>query len=149
MRPSLLIVAFVLSFSSLALARPDRPNQIPNGTIHRCATCHLDPGGGGLRTPFGYTVEDGFLLPDATVDWGPALAAIDSDGDGRSNGQELQDPTGSWRRGQPQPGDPALVTNPGVAQPRVPALTVWMRAGLGLALAFALSARRLRAWRYC
>ena len=47
------------------------------------------------------------------VVWGAALAVIDSDGDGFSNGEELQDPDGAWQNGQPAPGDPSLVTNPG------------------------------------
>ena len=36
-----------------------------------------------------------------------------SDGDGFSNGLELQDPTGTWRTGQPAPGVLANVSNPG------------------------------------
>jgi hypothetical protein len=30
-----------------------------------------------------------------------------------TNGEELLDPTGDWREGDPDPGDPADVTNPG------------------------------------
>lgn len=145
MRLSHLLFVVALFVPSSGLARPDRPNQIPNGTTQRCLNCHLSAGGGGLRTPFGLDIERDFLLPDATVDWGPALAGLDSDQDGRTNGQELQDPAGSWRRGQPQPGDPAAVTNPGVAEPRVPALGGWARAGLFLAFAGIASVRCRRA----
>lgn len=138
-----LLLLVVLLAPASALARPDRPNQIPNGTLLRCSNCHVNPQGAGLRTPFGLDVEHAFLLPDGTVDWGPALAALDSDQDGRSNGQELQDPTGSWRRGQAQPGDPAVVTNPGVAEASVPAMGAWARASLALALlAIAIVRRR-------
>jgi hypothetical protein len=140
--PLLLLLLVSVLFASPARARPDRPNQIPNGTLQRCSNCHLSQAGGGLRTPFGYDIEHSFLLPDGTVDWGPALAALDSDQDGRSNGQELQDPTGSWRRGQPQPGDPGAVTNPGAAETRVPALGGWSRAGLSVALAALVRRRR-------
>lgn len=42
---------------------------------------------------------------------GAELAAIDSDGDGFTNGEELQDAGGVWTSGDI--GDPALVTNPG------------------------------------
>lgn len=45
--------------------------------------------------------------------WGPALAKLDSDGDGFTNGQELQDPNGTWQHRQPNPGNINLVTNPG------------------------------------
>jgi hypothetical protein len=47
--------------------------------------------------------------------WGPDLAAKDSDGDGRTNGEELGDPAGAWKRGDPNPGDPGIVTRPGAS----------------------------------
>jgi hypothetical protein len=49
---------------------------------------------------------------------------MDSDGDGVSNGAELQDPAGTWTAGTANPGDPRLVTNPGVsdASPAIPFL---------------------------
>ncbi len=40
------------------------------------------------------------------VQWGPALAALDSDGDGFTNGEELQDPNGTWEVGSAAPGAP-------------------------------------------
>ncbi len=45
--------------------------------------------------------------------WTPELAALDSDGDGFTNGEELQDPNGVWTAGTADPGDINLVTNPG------------------------------------
>jgi hypothetical protein len=45
--------------------------------------------------------------------WGPALAGENADLDAATNGQELQDPTGTWHTGDPAPGDLALVSNPG------------------------------------
>jgi hypothetical protein len=89
--------------------------QIPNGSENGCANCHNNPGGGGPRNAFGIDVLNQFLDNSGNVEWGPALANLDSDGDGFSNGEELQDPNGTWRTGQPAPGDPALVTNPGNA----------------------------------
>jgi photosystem II stability/assembly factor-like uncharacterized protein len=72
--------------------------------------------GAGPRTLFGEDVFD--MLTNFTACeeefWGPALAARDSDLDGIPNGEELQDPTGAWTPGDPQPGDSELVTNPGV-----------------------------------
>ena len=54
-------------------------------------------------------MEERFLSPGALSSadalWGPELAALDSDGDGATNGQELGDPDGTWL-----PGDPAPVS---------------------------------------
>ena len=45
--------------------------------------------------------------------WGPELAALDSDGDGFTNGEELGDPDGTWQEGDAAPGDAADITHPG------------------------------------
>jgi hypothetical protein len=142
-------IALGLSFTNSAAARPFRVNQIPNGAINGCANCHINPAGGGPRNPFGTTVETSFLsTPGATgnVMWGPALAQIDSDGDGFRNGFELQDANGAWIIGQPAPGNPALVTLPGspTSQPlAVPALSTLASVLLALSLLIAgLHARR-------
>jgi hypothetical protein len=61
-------------------------------------------------------IEAGFLSEagyEGDVVWGSKLAALDADGDGFTNGEELQDPEGAWRLGDPQPGDPDAVTHPG------------------------------------
>ena len=78
-------------------ARPARVDQIPNGRALGCASCHVNPAGGGSRTPFGMAIENNYLVPrDRTgvVQWNAMLAMLDSDGDGVSNGQELGDPDG-------------------------------------------------------
>jgi hypothetical protein len=96
-----------------------RPDLIPNGTVNSCSNCHRNRLGGGPRTPFGEDVLPllrlGRTLCFDDVFWGPALAELDSDGDGRTNGEELQDPLGAWFRGARQPGNRNLVTHPGVA----------------------------------
>lgn len=100
------------------MARSFRVNEIPNGSVNACANCHVDPNGGGPRNDFGTEIENNFLdEPGASghVQWGPELAALDSDGDGFTNGEELQDPNGEWRPGDPQPGNPDWVTLPGDA----------------------------------
>lgn len=72
---------------------------VPNGGVYSCNTCHLT---GVFGQDFG----------DVDEQWTATLAAIDSDGDGYSNGTELLDPDGNWSEGDPDPGDPANVTNP-------------------------------------
>lgn len=96
-------------------ARPHRPAQVPNGSALGCALCHTNTFGGGARNAFGQMVEEGFLTSNdfnGDVIWGPELAALDADGDGATNGEELQDPDGTWSVGDPNPGDPEAVTLP-------------------------------------
>ena len=116
MKKYLLITATLalVASSGFLVARSPRTGQVPNGNVKACFTCHVTPG--GPRNAFGQEIEANHLsTPGAagTVQWSPALAALDSDGDGFSNGVELQDPEGTWTAGQPFPGDPTLVTNPG------------------------------------
>jgi hypothetical protein len=115
----LAVVAIFLGFGSSQTveARSSRVNQVPNGTVIGCATCHVDPAGGGTRNDFGKQVEANFLTAfDFTgqVMWGAELAALDADGDGVSNGAELGDPDGVWNPGD-DAGDPDLATRPGDA----------------------------------
>ena len=115
--PYIVLTVVFFSFTVL-ISRNFRVTQIPNGSINNCANCHNNPAGRGSRNPFGVTVQTSFLSsPGASgqVQWAPQLASIDSDGDGFTNGEELQDPSGSWSPGMPAPGNPALVTNPGNA----------------------------------
>jgi hypothetical protein len=89
-----------------AIARPFRPGQIPNGFVNACANCHVNPAGGGPRNAFGQLVEGEFLTASGisgNVIWNAALASQDSDGDGFTNGEELGDPAGAWRAGDPAP----------------------------------------------
>ena len=102
-----LLFAIQLQASSFRVA------QLPNGSKFGCANCHVSPNGGGPRNSFGQLVAAKYLDSQGSVVWGAALAAEDADGDGVSNGVELQDPTGAWRIGQTSPGVLNNVTNPG------------------------------------
>jgi hypothetical protein len=144
--PTLLLALFLLLLGGEAMARSFRVAQIPNGAVDQCLACHTSGNSGGSRNSFGTEIEQNFLSPPGafgSVVWGPALAALDSDGDGVDNGTELNDSSGAWAAGTPAPGDPNDVTNPGVADtspptpvPGLSALAIWILVGLlcGLAL---------------
>jgi hypothetical protein len=106
-----ILLAVVVLTSTVVISQSFRVTQIPNGGINSCQNCHISALGGGTRNSFGQAVENGFLNFQGNVQWGPQLAALDSDGDGFSNGVELQDPNGTWTGGST--GDPSKVTNPG------------------------------------
>ena len=104
-------------------AFPDRSFRIPNGLVNDCSNCHIDPDGGGPRTLFGKDVRK--ILDQKVCEelWCPDLAMLDSDEDGRTNGEELLDPDGLWIPGDDPPGDSRLVTHPGLPDslpPRAP-----------------------------
>ncbi len=112
----LLTVFFVIIINYTDIhSREFRAAQLPNGSINSCANCHVSPQGGGQLTSFGRTVSDDYLDNSGNVIWSSSLASRDSDGDGFTNGTELQDPEGNWTFGQPGPGDPEIVYNPGDA----------------------------------
>ena len=88
-----------------AAARSKRVRQVPNGSATSCNTCHT-AGGGSPLNPFGLEIATNFLTaagPAGDVVWGAELAALDSDGDGASNGAELGDPDGTWVAGDANP----------------------------------------------
>lgn len=100
-----------MGWGGQADARPARVDQIPNGGKLSCGSCHVNPEGRGPLTAFGDEINKNYLMPSGSrgrVNWNAALAMLDSDGDGVSNGRELGDPDGD---GTP---DPSIeVTNPG------------------------------------
>jgi len=110
-----LILFLGISLFQNADSRPFRADQIPNGSKNQCLNCHLSQLGGNLNV-FGQEILSNHLSSknaQGNVIWSEALAALDSDGDGFTNGQELLDPNGTWRIGQPDPGNPNNVGNPG------------------------------------
>ena len=109
-------------------ARTFRVNMIPNGFVYRCATCHVDRRGEGPRNAFGQAVEQRVTPNGREEFWRPELAALDSDGDGFTNGEELDDPRGtgaafagsdtvSFFGGQSQVSNPGDPNSPQAQQP--------------------------------
>ena len=68
---------------------------------------HLNPRGGGPLNPFGSDFSAG------GHSWTPQLCALDSDGDGKTNGEELGDPSCQWTSGQ-TPQFTTGITHPGL-----------------------------------
>lgn len=101
-----------LASLTFMIGRNFRVAKVPNGSKFSCNTCHTN-GGGTPLNPFGQDVSQRVTPGGNEVFWSPELAAMDSDGDGFTNGEELQDPNGLWTEGSPNPGDFSLVTQPG------------------------------------
>jgi hypothetical protein len=112
----LLSLLFFFLFVNNIFTREFRINQIPNGNKLRCSNCHISSNGGGSLNAFGTEVRNNFLTSknsNGNVIWNAALASKDSDKDGFTNGQELGDPLGLWKIGNPNPGNSDDVSNPG------------------------------------
>ena len=127
--PGLLLGA--LSIAAPASARPAFLSSIPNAHHQECATCHIST---SQDTPawnaFGLDVLGS--LVDGAPNW-PAIAALDSDCDGQTNGEELGDPCGAFRTGDPTaprldglgaPGDSSVLAT----TPDLPACTPHLKA---------------------
>jgi hypothetical protein len=114
MKKTILVSSAAILSAIIVDARPQRVMQVPN-TMNQCSTCHVSNQGGSLN-PFGEDVDQTMSQPGpgGVANW-QELFSIDSDNDGFTNGQELQDPNGEWTQGSPNPGDPNLVTAPGDA----------------------------------
>ena len=113
-----------------------RVSQLPNGSAIGCASCHVNPGGGGTLTPFGRDINNNYLTQpgrSGQVVWNAMLAMLDSDGDGVSNGQELGDPDGDGMADAniqvTNPGDPNSFVP---QQPVIPAVTSFVIGGVTL-----------------
>ncbi len=110
------VVAMGLGLGSQsAHAVQEYGDQIPNlVAAGGCdGLCHAAPGG-ALSSQLYLDLEAaGFV-------WNAAMANADSDGDGYSNGWELQDPSGTWISGTAYPGSAAFVSNPTLSGSRPP-----------------------------
>lgn len=109
-----LVAIFIVGSSADVEARFFRSDKAPNfeAVGAGCDMCHTS-GGGTPRNPFGLAVQELVTSNGQETFWGPELAALDSDGDGFTNGEELGDPEGLWQEGNDPPGDAALITHPG------------------------------------
>jgi hypothetical protein len=106
-------VTIILLLSAIEISGRDfRVSQLPNGSKFSCGNCHTSSFGGGPRNKFGQEVEK-LVGSGSQSFWGQAIALLDSDGDGKTNGQELGDPNGAWRPGSANPGVLSGVSNPG------------------------------------
>ena len=117
------IASVALAGAPPAGATGDIAAQIPNLTAAGgCSgTCHVDG--------FPGTAADNPLylnLVAAGMVWNTTMANADADGDGFSNGWELQNPAGDWVSGTGDPGSAALVANPTLPGdfPELPVATV-------------------------
>jgi hypothetical protein len=117
MKHTLFIFLLIIFFGSNLFARSFRVSQIPNGAKFNCGNCHVSSNSGGARNDFGADVFSFLDVQNSSgnVQWGSALAVLDSDDDDVTNGVELLDPDGSWSIGQANPGNTDDVTNPGDA----------------------------------
>jgi len=121
------LLALVVAVSLLLPARPAHAlpgyfANVPNGATARllaanpCTLCHTvaSPStcAAAMTAPC-LNATFGMPFQANTNAWSVALAAADLDGDGFTNGQELQDPTGAWTVAAPaQPGLLDHVTAP-------------------------------------
>lgn len=112
MRPFSLSCAVLMLLAPVtANAKPAFVGSVPNGSTLSCNTCHVAGSPKSVRNDFGIDVDQ--TLKGGMPDW-PALCELDSDGDGATNGEELQDMLCEWVSGA-NPGCSALVTAPGDA----------------------------------
>lgn len=107
-RPIAISAALALALAATtSLARPEYVAGVPSVD---CGSCHVSPGGDGPRNAFGEDVDAKMPRTGPTDETWAILFCADSDGDGKTNGQELGDPCGAWRVGDASPGE---ASNPG------------------------------------
>ncbi|ESO92726.1 hypothetical protein LOTGIDRAFT_162200 [Lottia gigantea] len=107
-----LLITTVTGYGNYRLRIPhgDKvPDPCHPGKIWR-GVGHTGVEGGGARNPFGLDFEKVGKL------W-TRLCRLDSDGDGKSNGEELGDPRCVWSPGSVPPKLKRAISHPGVCEP--------------------------------
>lgn len=114
------ICILLLAILSTAQCHQSYQARIPNGirVPDPCNDAQFWPGvghqkkaGGGTRNPFGV------LIGTLQVQWGKSACQADSDGDGRTNGEELGDPNCQWTIGGNPPALSTNLSHPGICEP--------------------------------
>ena len=120
---ALLILAFTILMPFLATGRAFRVDLLPDkGRNFGCATCHINPGGGGARNPFGNDWAN-IAIPRGD-EYVADIADRDSDSDGFTNDEEFDAGT--------HPGDAkSKPTRPKAVKARGKLLTLWGRIKSG------------------
>ncbi|XP_025092690.1 dopamine beta-hydroxylase-like [Pomacea canaliculata] len=113
------VAVILLALTSVCHGYRMFADRIPNGeqVPHPCkpnylwrGVGHFNVDGGGSRNPFGQDFDIGGRA------WTRELCQKDSDGDGRTNGEELGDPNCVWRVGD-IPTSSTGLSHPGVCEP--------------------------------
>jgi len=113
------IVLLILLLTSLCSSFPGARRRLPNGqnVKHPCmrgiswpAVSHQNIFGGGSLNQFGKDFKK------SNYRWTRELCRRDSDGDGRTNGEELGDPDCVWRLGE-IPERQTSISHPGICEP--------------------------------
>ncbi|XP_064649344.1 temptin-like [Lineus longissimus] len=117
----------VASLIVLSTAYPYLSGKIPNGdkVPDPCkpnslwaGVGHWSPAGSNARNPFGLAFKA------AGYSWTQTLCKADSDGDGKTNGQELGDPNCDWVIGK-APATSDGISHPGICEPPASALCMF------------------------
>ena len=105
------LIVVILSCLVSAHAKREYVAKLPHGADTGVAAVgHTNPAGGGAANQFGKAFSAGGLV------WNAAICNLDSDGDGRTNGEELGDPCCRWTEASGTPPERSdFLTNPGDA----------------------------------
>ena len=116
---NILALAVLLLINSGALGRRFYAFRLPNAlnVANPCSSNsswvgigHVNPRGGGRLNPFGRDFAANGL------DW-PRICPLDSDNDGKTNGEELGDPYCEWKSQSGTTFKPTTASHPGICEP--------------------------------